>query len=249
VLLCGGLGCSLLALALGSQELWRYVTTAEAFQIRSITFSGSTLLSEAALRQWVNVSKGENIFLVDLERIGNRLKTHPWVKRAMVWRILPDALFVEIEDRTPFAFVDTGHLYVIDGEGYVLQELPKAGGSDQLLKIQGLAQHTYRPGEQITDPALHTGFLLLKMIQHVEIFRGLRVTEIDVHSPERPILVLGDNQGTVRVAVADWERKLSLLHLITAYFPQQERDIEYIDLSFRDKIVVKPALVTATARE
>ncbi len=249
ILILGLMLCGTLLIGFGVQKSWVYLTSADYFRIRKITFSGYTLLNESSLRPWLEIQEGENILRVDLNRLADRLQAHPWVKRVRAWRLLPQEIFIEIEERSPFAVIDTGKTYVIDAEGYVLQEIPPAQ-SYPFLEIQGLSKRVYQVGEQVRDPSLRLGMQILALIRHREIFRALQVTSIDISDPQRPWLVLGNDQLTIRIASEDLENKLHLLHRIAAYIPQRERDIEYLDLSFRNQIVVKPALITAvTSRE
>ncbi|RMF90303.1 MAG: FtsQ-type POTRA domain-containing protein [Nitrospinota bacterium] len=232
---------------MGGQAGWHYLTTADIFPLRRIVFSGQQKVSEATLRALLPVSLGDNLLRLNLHQLGERLKMHPWIKRAVLFRRLPDTLVIRVEERTPFALIHTGEAWLIDEEGYILAA-PARNRENRYPHIQGLRHQAYAPGDRVTEPGLQVGLFLLKTFRHSPLFPGLMVTAIDVRSPQSPLLVWGDHQLTLRVGLDDLRGKLSLLPLITAYMARKGQEIAFIDLSLSRKIVVKPALVTV-ARE
>lgn len=66
----------------------------------------------------LNVARGTPILAVDLEEARDRVMSLPWVKSARIERQLPDALFVEIEERVPLALWQRdGSFTMIDQDG------------------------------------------------------------------------------------------------------------------------------------
>jgi cell division protein FtsQ len=63
--------------------------------------------------------------LVNVSAIRDRLLQFGWVKDARISRRLPDALVIDIVERTPAAlWQNQGQLAMIDGEGVVLDRVP-----------------------------------------------------------------------------------------------------------------------------
>lgn len=62
--------------------------------------------------------------LIDLAEIRERVETFGWVREARVSRRLPDTLVIAIDERLPTAiWQHEGRLYLIDGEGAVLDRV------------------------------------------------------------------------------------------------------------------------------
>jgi cell division protein FtsQ len=66
----------------------------------------------------LNVARGTPILSVDLVEARDRVMSLPWVKSARIERQLPDALFIEIEERIPLALWQReGSFTMIDQDG------------------------------------------------------------------------------------------------------------------------------------
>jgi len=72
------------------------ITPAEAAAFRYVSVQGvqSTIAGDLA----------GNFFTIDLQQVRDLIETAPWVRRAQVRRVWPDALLVHIEEHTPLAF-------------------------------------------------------------------------------------------------------------------------------------------------
>jgi len=67
---------------------------ASAFRYVSVQGVQATIAGELA----------GNFFTIDLQQVRDLIETAPWVRRAQVRRVWPDALLVHIEEHTPLAF-------------------------------------------------------------------------------------------------------------------------------------------------
>src|SRR5690606_9301975 len=73
-----------------------FATTSERFGFDTLVISGATRFSEAELIRLLGVSKGDNLFALDMEAAERHLLEHPWVASAALRRKLPSTLELDI---------------------------------------------------------------------------------------------------------------------------------------------------------
>jgi hypothetical protein len=84
-------------------------------------------------------STQKNTLQVDLQQIKLRLESQPWIQSTILWRELPGTIHVHILERKPVAIVSTGHLYLVDPAGRVIQPLESASEFAGLPVITGIS--------------------------------------------------------------------------------------------------------------
>lgn len=100
----------LLAVALGVMLFLGYRAAASAsfFQVRKLDVSGTSRASADEIRSVVRRSAGQTgVWRADLSSISTELERLPWVRSAVVSRVMPDGLRVRVTERVPRAVVRT----------------------------------------------------------------------------------------------------------------------------------------------
>jgi len=122
---------------------------ADWFQVREVTVSGTSRVTYEDVLERLRLQSGETLFSVNSTVLVDRLKSHPWIKEAIVNRALFHTLAVTITERRPAAVLRTPSLnLLLDEEGRVLSVLgeeddpvlPVLVGVDPRRLIQGQAQ-------------------------------------------------------------------------------------------------------------
>jgi cell division protein FtsQ len=207
------------------------VMASERLRVGNVEVRGSHFLSEGEVRELLGPAVGENILGLDIEALKRRLRSSPWVAEATVARTLPDTLRVEIRERAPLALAELDRLYLMDGDGSLIDLYgPRTAGFD-LPIVRGLAGTT---GDARRERAQRAGALLQDL---GELAR--EVSELQVEESGDLRLVLRGAGEVVRMGPPPWrERFLTFLGLrgeLSARCPQAE----YFDLRYRDRIVAK----------
>jgi len=113
-----------LAVALGLLAYLGYRTAVSAsfFRVRAVDVGGATRASREDIRAAVLRLSNAGVWQADLEIIANELKTQPWVRDAVVTRVLPGGLRVRVTEREPrvIARTSAGKLVWVDDEGVTL---------------------------------------------------------------------------------------------------------------------------------
>jgi cell division protein FtsQ len=231
------------ALALVLAVLWAgysKVMASERLRVGRVEVKGSRFLSEGEVRELLGPAVGENILGLDIERLKSRLRASPWVADATVKRALPDTLQVEIRERVPLALAEVDRLYLMDGEGMLIEIYgPRTAGFD-LPIVRGLAGID---GEARRDRARRAGALLADLAE-----LGAEVSEVRVLDSGDLRLVLRGPGEVVIMGAPPYRSKfvtfLALRHDLDERCPRAE----YFDLRFRDRIYAKePGNETAAA--
>lgn len=105
---------------------YRAATAASFFQIRQVEIQGTARAStddiEAVVRREVSKT---GVWQADINDLSERLKRLPWVRSAVVSRVLPDGIRVRLTERQPRAVVRlaAGRFFWVDDEAVSLGEM------------------------------------------------------------------------------------------------------------------------------
>ncbi|MXO66452.1 cell division protein FtsQ/DivIB [Altericroceibacterium endophyticum] len=110
-------------------------SAAEAgFQVRRVEVRGVERMNELKVYERVLSQRDQSMMLVDLADLRQELLTLPWVQDARVSRQLPDAVVVDIVERTPHAVLKKPRrLMLIDGTGHELEPISPEKAEGMLI--------------------------------------------------------------------------------------------------------------------
>ncbi|HEX8337848.1 MAG TPA: FtsQ-type POTRA domain-containing protein [Pyrinomonadaceae bacterium] len=137
---------TVLAVALGLLAYLGYRTAVSTsfFKVRAVDVAGATRASRDEIRAAVLRLSGAGVWQSDLEVIAKELTELPWVRHAVVTRVLPDGLRVRVAEREPRIIARTGggRLVWVDDEAV---QLGAATPGDEDFFVRGLEEGS---GEQ-----------------------------------------------------------------------------------------------------
>ena len=115
---------AVLAVCLGLLAYLGYRTAVSAsfFKVRSVDVAGASRASRDEIRAEVLRLSNVGVWQADLETIAGALKAVPWVRDAVVTRVLPAGLRVRVTEREPrvISRAASGRLVWVDDEGVAL---------------------------------------------------------------------------------------------------------------------------------
>ena len=225
VLLCGGL--VLLVLLIGlfvGGYVGRSIRAAErtvdaisdlaGFGIAEVHISGNTRTPPETLAAALGLEPGQSIFDADLVAARRRLMALDWVADADVRRRYPDAIYVSIVEKLPFALWQSPDgLFLIDRSGGVIT----AKGLQAFAGLPKLIGAGANRGAEIVDViAVHRAV-------------SARTKAIARISERRWNLIL-DQGVVVELPEAGWQKQIDTLEHLIVDKGILERDIAEIDL-------------------
>ncbi len=105
---------------------YRAAATASFFQVKNVDVQGMTRASQEKIQFVVRRAvETTGVWNADLEAISDELQTVPWVRRAVVSRVLPDEIRVRITERVPQAVarMSSGRFVWVDDDAVLLGEM------------------------------------------------------------------------------------------------------------------------------
>lgn len=108
---------------------------AMGFVVEQVDVMGEGRLSERDIRAAVQIRQGSYFFGVDLETTRNRVESLPWVDRAIVRRLWPNRIVVQVVETTPYAlWQNEGEMFLLTDVGDMIVPVSQAKSVPNNLK-------------------------------------------------------------------------------------------------------------------
>jgi cell division protein FtsQ len=243
------LGRVLLALQVGVlgallvSGLWTGYTrvmASEKLKVTQVLVRGEHFLSEGEVRQLMGPALGENILTVDLDALKRKLRGSPWVADATVRRTLPDTLYVEIKERVPLALAEVDRLYLMDGDGTLIDVFGPRTASFDLPIVRGLLGYD---GDARRDRAERAGVLLRDLGDYAQALSEVKVED----TGDLRIVMRGPGE-VIRLGAPPYRKKFLTFLALRKDLVERCPNAEYFDLRFRDRIYAKEPAVKAAPK-
>ncbi|RMD59791.1 FtsQ-type POTRA domain-containing protein [Candidatus Parcubacteria bacterium] len=211
------------------------------FELRNIRIHGLEVLTRGQVLDLCGLKPGEKLLTIKPSQIARRLLKSPFVKSASAVYSLPATLHITVQERRPLAFVPAKELYLIDEQG-VLLPLPRMSGTSWNLPVIHLPNLGHlQVGERVSDPRLRQLVDILRYIRLMPSPLWSMVATIEWRDDRQLQLALIRGGARVRCNLDDYQEELYALGLYVQNYLDWEQlaDLEYIDLRFQDRLILK----------
>jgi cell division protein FtsQ len=215
------------------------VLASERFKVRQLQLRGNHYLSDGEVRELLGPSLGENILTLDIAAAKARLAASPWVAAATIRRALPNALHVEIVERRPVALAEVEQLYLMDGDGTLIDLYGPRTSEFDLPVVRGLGG---LGGEQRRAQAERAGTLLAELGE-----QAAEISEVTVERSGDLRVVLRGSGVVLRLGAPPYRKRFDLFLALREELMERTPDALYFDLRFRDRILAKLPSTAAVA--
>ena len=205
-----------------------------------VELTGNRIVTrEAVVQQFVRDRK-RSVLRIPLDARRSELEQLPWVETAMVQRVLPNRLRVEITERTPIAFLrNRNELALIDAHGVILD---RPEGEDLTFPIvTGVSEDLSR--EQ-REKRLQPYQEFMKDIDLVRAGSSKDVSEIDISDPHDLRVVMtglvraSDSQAvTIHFGSSDFLGKYRTLLDNFSQWQANVGCVQSVDLQFKRPVL------------
>ncbi len=207
--------------------------TSPFFMVKELTIKGNHHLPEEVLRR----SEGHllrSIFLVNLAGVRKELIQEPYIKDVFIRRELPDRVFIQIEERTPFAVLRTpAGAELIDREGIVV-ERRDPGQSEPLPVINGGT----RKRDKRFDRDLAGALRLVETIENYGYPDLKEIREIALDLDGGPVIHPVSAAFSIRCGSGDYLQRMIRLKQVVGDVVRRQWPVKVIDLRFENQVVV-----------
>jgi cell division protein FtsQ len=224
-----------IALVAAAVATYRHTQSNARFAIQHVEVTGAVHTAKASVESLTAQYRGLNLFKLDIDRVRRDLTQLAWVSRVEIEKSLPDTLRIRIVERVPVALLARdGALRYVDAAGNAFAELtPAVGDSDLPIIVAASRADTERAVTLIRD--LREGDSAVYQ----------RISEVRPLLPHGFALFDRELGMTVYAADGDFSAKWRDLYAIAAAENFRRGDVEYADLRFNGRIVLKPARVSS----
>lgn len=209
----------------------------------SIEATGITELSRSELLKVFGTDIGRNVFFVPLARREAALEAEPWVRHATVMRLLPNALRVTIQERTPVAFVRIGReIELVDGDGVLLPMAPAtlAARHYSFPVVVGLDPNS-PPEARATRMHVYSGFVAALDTGGAKV--SSQLSEIDLADPDdvRAVVPAQGSDMLLHFGNSDYLQRWRSYQEHLPEWRQQYPNLSAVDLRYDRQVVLKMA--------
>lgn len=220
-------------------ELYGFIGKTTFLRLERIEVTGIKKLTRDEILSAASVKLGDDLLGLRLTRMGEQLTKNPWVASVRVRRNFPHSVFIDVQERQPIGVVSMGYLYYLDSSGDIFKPLQE-GDSLDFPVITGLAED-----DLIRDPAGAKETLkgILALLQQLKKERsGISIADISELHYDKGFgyTLFTMNKGLpIRLGTEGFSDKLDRLAKVYTMLQPQIPALEYIDLDYSDRIVVK----------
>ena len=217
---------------------YRGLSSLTFFHVKKIEVSTTKRLTREEVLAAAGAEPGRDLLRMNLKKMGDQLALNPWVETVRIRRYYPDTISIAITEREPLAVVNMGYFYYLDKKGVVFKVLNQGDRLDYPV-VTGFSEQ-----DLVNDPAgmkeaLQTTCALLTLLREKCAFILADVSEIHFDKGYGFTLFTASGGLPVKIGSGDFAAKFSRLARIYQNLKAQAQTIQYIDLDYNDKIIVK----------
>ncbi len=222
-----------------------FLTQCDYFRAENLTVAGANRLTGKQVLDQAQVTKGINIFSLNLSMTRKRLLAHPWIADAEVSREPPSGINIRVKEHKPLAVIDLGRKFLINTRGEIFKEMT-ASNPENLPIIRGLefsdinvhGEPRSAPFSAVMD-VLELGqkpdsVLPNKLIKRIQVDREIGLT-----------IYAFDRIKAIKIGYDDYQDKYAKLKNVLLFLKKRNglSHLDSIDINNLNRIVVNPARI------
>lgn len=221
--------------------IYLFLRNSPYFRLETIGVIDKGRVTALDTDELLRMYKGKNIFGININSLSSRIERNfPVIREAVVKKILPNKLEIDIIPRVPVAIIKSRGSFPIDRAGMVLSPeilLPQTRGIRKLPAITGFSIWlSPKVGAKLKNPQLQNAFLLLDSLKESFILSDYAVDTIDVSNYKNISFYL-ENGIEVKIGNENFLDRLSRLKAVLDNPGLDKENIKYVDLRFKDVII------------
>lgn len=218
--------------------LYRALNSTTFFRLKNIEVSSAKRLTRDEILGLAGVEPGKDLLRMNLKRMGEHILQNPWVETVRINRYFPDGISITITERVPLAVVNMSYIYYLDKNAVVFKALNQ-GDSLNYPVVTGFSEEELSGDPKGTKEALKATCELLKVLREKGAFVLADVSEIHYDKGYGFTMFTASGALPVKIGAGDFAAKVERFARIYRDLMAQRPALQYIDLDYTDKIIVK----------
>jgi len=211
----------------------------QSLPLERVIVKGNYYFTKKQIVKIMGVRKEENLLMISLKKMSDRLQSSPWIKKVFLRKILPSTIYVEIHEAKPTAFLsDRQNLYLLDEDGLALDKIKgKMGLNLPILTGIRLDKDKKKIREAVE---------LIQVLKQ----KGIQLdTNVRISATERYGLVMDMHGEIIRFGYGQYRDKVERLFIVISELKKKDEEMVYLDLRFTDQVVVSPQKVVTPQKK
>ncbi len=218
--------------------LYLKVKSSPYFYVRSVIFQGCDNASDKDLYALSGIKPNTSLLSMDAKVVSDKVANHPWVKRAITQKQLPNKLKIKVIEREPVAIVSLDGLYYLGESGVIFKKLEKADGADYIV-VTGIKKSEAFSKKAKNRRKLTQVVKLIELLKSREVFNDKNVSEINLSRDNGITLYTYDGALSIKVGKSFSSGQFDRLVTILGKLKERDVSAERIDLDYDKRVVVK----------
>jgi cell division septal protein FtsQ len=213
----------------------------ESFSAADIQIAGNKIISDRQILHLCgfNNRASNKKIKINIQKLAEQIMSFDYVKGVSITKRLPSILNITIEERKPIAFIYGRGLNLIDNQGFLLPiqgyikswDLPLISGIKNLGKL----------GDKTSLTRVRVALEMITYLEQENPLVASMISEINLSAETYMELFLIEGGTKVRINDNSFYKEIyALKNFMVKYINITElKRIEYIDLRFRDQLIIK----------
>jgi len=222
------------------QGVRHYLFADDFFRLVAVNVRTNGILSLDEIMRIAGVSLGENVLALDIQGVTKRLESDPRIRAAVVNRVLPNQISVEIAERRQFLRVTppgSDKVSVMDEDGFLLGPAAEDSALPVFEDLRPKGKDAFQGGRYRDKGLLRMMFEIKNAISREPLIEGKNILSIKVDSPKR--ICIGFEGGFEILVSEYFTDEIAKLEPLRQVLETDMETFEYLDLRFKDVVARK----------
>ncbi len=217
-----------------------FISRTTFLRLERIEVAGVKRLTRDEVISLSTARSGDDMLGLKLRQMGEHIGKNPWVARVQIRRTFPNTLTIAVQEREPVAVINMGFLYYVDGQGEVFKPLTVGDSLDYPI-LTGFSEEEMAKDPSGSRDGVRAALGLIGLLRNDEKFNLAEVSEIHFDKVYGFTLFTQRSGVPVKLGNSDFPAKLQRLARIYRDLQKDLPLLEYVDLDYADRIIVKKA--------
>lgn len=210
-------------------------------KIRRVLIDGNQRVTAEEIVRASQIKADMLLFGIDLRRIENNVRMHPYVDEVQVSREIPDAIRIEIAEREPIAALPLNQIMYLDETGIALPPLNGGQHFDVPLVTGAEFLGDIEPGSRVKSIFVQRALAVLREARVIESNVYQLISEVHVNAEGNVTLFSLDNGIPVHLGRDVSIEQLKVFETFwNSFVPERGAEqLRSVDLRFDGQVVAR----------